>query len=76
MRPAIILAVLLLAACSEVGPYYCGGNDECIVDDVQGVCVTAYEACAFPDPTCPGPQYLRYDESAGDLADVCVGEEQ
>jgi hypothetical protein len=69
------LVALCATACSEVYPFECDGPDECMIDGEQGVC-TAYDLCAFPDPTCPAPEMLRYDESAGELADVCVGEEE
>ena len=78
MRPlalAFALALVALSACSEVLPFECDDNVECELDDEQGVC-TAYNMCAFPDLTCPAPAMLRYDESAGELADVCVGEEE
>ena len=74
MRRLAFALIALLPACSEVLPFECDESVECQLDDEQGVC-TAYNMCAFPDPTCPGPAMLRYDESAGDLAEVCVGDE-
>lgn len=75
----VVAVVLATGACSQVGPYFCDVPAQCVVEDddgslLQGVC-TAYFLCAFADATCPGPEMLRYDESAGDLANVCVGDE-
>lgn len=80
MRAVLALATgiaiaFAVTACSEVYPFYCEFDDECFDGDAQGVC-TDYEQCAFNDNTCPGPDFLRYHESAGDLADVCVGDEE
>ena len=72
---AAVAAIALAAGCSEVLPWECDDSTECVVDDEQGVC-TAYSLCAFHDDTCPGPSFLRYDESASDLAEVCVGDEE
>jgi hypothetical protein len=70
-----LLALLLLAsACSEVPPFYCEDDPQCARDGETGVC-TFYGLCAFPDADCPVFE-LRYDDSAGDLSGVCVGDER
>lgn len=71
---AVALAALAVTSCSEVNPFYCDDSDQCYLDDVDGVC-TEYNACAFPDTTCPGPEFLRYHPDS-ELGDVCVGEEE
>ncbi|HEU5061499.1 MAG TPA: hypothetical protein VFU21_33490 [Kofleriaceae bacterium] len=68
---AALLAAILLAACSEVPPFYCDDDDQC---GETGVC-TFYGNCAFPDEACADFE-LRYDDSAGELAGVCVGDER
>jgi hypothetical protein len=73
LAAGVVLA-LVLVACSEVGPFYCDANEQCMFEGEVGTCVLAENLCAWPDTTCPAPM-LRYDESAGDLADVCVGDE-
>jgi hypothetical protein len=72
---AAIGFVLGLGACSDVGPFYCDDSAQCMLDGVVGTCVLAENLCAFPDATCPAPAMLRYDDSADDLAGVCVGDE-
>ena len=74
MRWMILAVACALAACSDVGEFYCDENYQCELDGEQGTC-TPYGLCAFHDATCPTPQ-LRYHESAGELADVCVGQEE
>lgn len=71
MRAALLALALLLPACSEVPPFYCDENDQC---GENGIC-TFYGLCAFPDADCADFE-LRYDDSAGDLAGVCVGDER
>jgi hypothetical protein len=80
MRAAAIALAFVIAlalaptACSEVYPFECCSHEECILDEEQGVC-TAYHHCAYPDSECPSPG-LSYDESAGELYGVCVGDEE
>jgi hypothetical protein len=74
LAAAAVSLALVAAACSDINPFYCDLDAQCIIDDEHGVC-TAYNQCAFADATCPAPQ-LRYEESAGELADVCVGDEE
>jgi hypothetical protein len=79
MRAVFALAsglalAIAIAACTDVYPFYCELDEQCFDGDEEGVC-TDWEQCAFDDDTCPAPQ-LRYHESAGDLADVCVGDEE
>jgi hypothetical protein len=70
-RTSVVLAALL-AACGDAAPYMCGVDSDCTVEGVRGVC-TMYGYCAFEDMMCPSG--LRYHESAGALAGVCVGQE-
>ena len=75
MRALVIGFVLALAACSDVTPWECEDDTECVRDEEQGTCTTYYY-CAYPDETCAGSM-LRYDDTAGDdLEDVCVGNEE
>jgi hypothetical protein len=67
-----LVLVLGLAACGEPQPYACEGNLDCRLPGMQGVC-TDFGFCAFADSSCASG--LRYHESAGDLAGVCVGNE-
>lgn len=66
------LALVGLAACTDVGPFYCDEDEQCRSRGLEGSC-TLYGHCAFDDPTCDFE--LRYDDSAGELAGVCVGDE-
>lgn len=63
---------LALAACGEPTPFTCNDNFDCRLPGMQGVC-TSFGFCAFEDASCQSG--LRYHESAGDLADTCVGSE-
>jgi len=75
MRAVIVAIVVALAGCSEVQPWECEDNTDCVRDEEQGTC-TMYNYCAYPDDTCAGTM-LRYDDTAGDdLEDVCVGNEE
>jgi hypothetical protein len=77
---ATLAAALAVAACSEVGPFYCDDSVQCSFEDddgelVTGTCVMEFFSCAYTDATCPAPM-LRYTEvSDPDLAGVCVGQE-
>ena len=71
MRAVLIALALFVPACSEVPPFYCDEDDQC---GEIGTC-TFYGLCAFADGECPDFE-LRYDDSAGDLAGVCVGDER
>lgn len=73
MRAAAPSLLLLAVACSDVPPFYCDDDPQCRSGEVTGVC-TFYGLCAFPDAACPDFE-LRYDDSAGELAGVCVGDE-
>lgn len=72
IRVAAIALVALSAGCGRVSPYYCDGDEECVIGNRNGVC-TIYQFCAFDDVACGFD--LRYHESAGPLAGICVGEE-
>jgi hypothetical protein len=71
---AVVGLALLLTACSEVPPFYCDEDEQCEENGREGTC-TVYSQCAFPDGECPDFE-LRYDDSAGELAGVCVGDER
>jgi hypothetical protein len=70
----VCLAIACLAACADMAPFYCSADSDCVAHGETGHCVQAYEACAFPDKTCTTSMY-RYDDSAGYLAGICVGDE-
>jgi hypothetical protein len=72
---SILLALATLGAggCTP-GPYSCRDSSSCVVQGVQGQCVSTGLAayCAFPDGKCEGSN-LRWDESsAAEVADQCV----
>ena len=71
---AVALLAVLAAGCSDVPPFYCDEDEQCEQDGETGVC-TFYGLCAFSDDECPVFE-LRYDDSAGDLSGVCVGDER
>jgi hypothetical protein len=67
-----LFAALLLAACSPK-EYHCMGDHQCVATDTTfGVCIDSH--CAFEDKGCTGR--LRFDDSAGDQAKMCVSLEQ
>jgi hypothetical protein len=73
-RLAWVVIAATLVACADISPYYCEADADCFAHGQTGKCIVAYSACAFPDQTCTVSK-LRYDDSAGYLANVCVGDE-
>lgn len=70
MRRAVL--VVALAGCGDVQPFYCANDAECTDGTSAGTC-TSFGFCAFPDTSCPSGK--RYHDSAGNLANSCVGQE-
>jgi hypothetical protein len=70
----LALLLVLVTGCENVAPFVCTSDDDCLDGTRQGKCIFVYEVCAFSDSTCT-PTKLRFDESAGGLANVCVGDE-
>jgi hypothetical protein len=69
MRGLGFLCLLALGGC-KAEEYLCVVDQECVASNGgHGRCVAAH--CAYVDPSCPGSQ-LRFDETGGDLAKMCV----
>ncbi len=64
MRAWILLAAL--SACLRNPSYKCTASAQC---GASGACELAVGYCSFPDSTCG----RRFDDSAGDLSNTCVG---
>ena len=80
MRAAAITFALALAACSEVGAFYCDTDEQCDFEDddgtlVEGTCIVQYFSCAYPDNSCPAPMLRYIEDSDDEVADLCVGQE-
>jgi hypothetical protein len=72
MRSALMAAALWLAACSPK-EFHCVGDQECVGSDGKfGLCIETH--CAFADDGCTGK--LRFDDTAGSQASVCVTPDQ
>jgi hypothetical protein len=68
VRPLALVGLLVLAGC-ETSETTCRSSRSCIDRNGDyGLC--ARNRCAFFDDSCP-TQY-RWDDSAGDLAAMCV----
>lgn len=64
------MLALPAAACFGDPEYRCDASDECMRDDVQGMCEPSTHYCSYPDPECPSG--AKYSDQAGELAGECV----
>jgi hypothetical protein len=71
VRAAAVAIAILAAACVKPSASFtCDSSAECTVG---GTCQPATGFCSFADGACASGQ--RYGDAAGDLSNVCVGDE-
>jgi hypothetical protein len=67
MRITLMLLVVAMSGCLRKTEFHCSNASDC---GRTGACTGGF--CAFPDPSCGGG--LRYDDSAGDSSNQCIGD--
>jgi hypothetical protein len=66
-----LVAIVAACGCRYTGTYTCERDDQCRSRAAPGTCQLPAGLCSFPDATCPLGQ--RYDDTAGEAAEECVG---
>ena len=69
-RISLLVALLVAASCSSDDDFECSHDEECVTNNIAGVC-QSNNYCSFPDPACGSGQ--RYAEHApSGFAEECV----